>query len=249
MSSILKALKKLEKETAEQSKVQLGSPKIYPQKTISTRAKFGLHSIKLPIFIIILSTLILAVGGGLLLSRKPPIKVLTPIERTEIKPTKQIRPPEKSLLSRDLAQVEAPAKKEINKSEPMTKPGDIPPFPARRPLEEIPAIIEKTETKPEKSAKVNDYPQIEPRENKGVKKSEQNKDTERFLSLPVANDSRFELQAIAWSSDPKNRIAVINGRILREGESIERVLVTHIGKDDVIFKDGRNEWRQVFRIK
>lgn len=257
MSSILKALKKLENEAPEQSKVQFWSQKKYSQKTIHMRAKGGLRLIKQHI-IIILFVMILAVGGGLILSRKPPEKVLAPIARTEIKPTKHIRSPEKRALPQNVAQIEPPAKKDIKKSEPNTKPRNIPPAPVRKPLQEIPALIEKTKTKPEerirspeKSAVLQDLSQIEPQEKKGVEKAEQNKEIERFSSLPVkqTNDSGLELQAIAWSSDPKNRIAVINGRILREGESIERVQVTHIGKDNVIFKDGRNEWRQVFRIK
>ena len=58
----------------------------------------------------------------------------------------------------------------------------------------------------------------------------------------------FELQAISWSSNPKKRMVVINNRIVREGESVENVLVTHIGKDDVVLKKGREEWRQLFRF-
>ncbi len=59
----------------------------------------------------------------------------------------------------------------------------------------------------------------------------------------------MELQAIAWSTDPKSRLAVINGKIVREGGSVAGVFVTHIGKDDVFFKKGREEWRQQLRFK
>jgi hypothetical protein len=73
----------------------------------------------------------------------------------------------------------------------------------------------------------------------------------RILSIPVkqAHESGLYLQAIAWSSDPGSRIVVINGQVLREGGSVERVLVTHIGKNEVIFKKQGEEWKQLFRLK
>jgi hypothetical protein len=37
--------------------------------------------------------------------------------------------------------------------------------------------------------------------------------------------------------------------VLREGGSVERVLVTHIGKNEVIFKKQGEEWKQLFRLK
>jgi hypothetical protein len=37
--------------------------------------------------------------------------------------------------------------------------------------------------------------------------------------------------------------------VLREGGSIEKVLITHIGKNEIIFKKGGEEWKQVFRHK
>jgi hypothetical protein len=61
-----------------------------------------------------------------------------------------------------------------------------------------------------------------------------------------SNQTKIEVQAIAWSNDPKSRLAVINGLILRERESIDNVIVMHIGKDAVIFKKGSEEWKQMF---
>jgi hypothetical protein len=54
------------------------------------------------------------------------------------------------------------------------------------------------------------------------------------------------VQAIAWSNDPKSRLAVINGLILREGESIDNIIVMHIGKDAVVFRKGAEGWKQMF---
>ena len=83
---------------------------------------------------------------------------------------------------------------------------------------------------------------------KPSEKSGQNTKAARFASMNVkrSNQTNIELQAIAWSNDPKSRLAVINGRILRERESIDNVIVMHIGRDEVIFKKGLEEWTQMF---
>jgi hypothetical protein len=56
----------------------------------------------------------------------------------------------------------------------------------------------------------------------------------------------LKLPAFVWAGYSKSRMAVINGRIIRERESVDGALVTHIGKDYVIFEKGTEEWRQLF---
>ncbi len=65
----------------------------------------------------------------------------------------------------------------------------------------------------------------------------------------LKDDPRIELQAIVWAADAKNSFAVINNRIVREGQTREGIVVTKIDKDEVSFRDGRDEWREKFRIK
>ncbi len=83
---------------------------------------------------------------------------------------------------------------------------------------------------------------------KGIEKPEAQVKPERFsgVSIKKSNDTKIIIQAIAWSKDPKGRLAVINGLILREGESIDNVMVVHIGKDVVVFEKNRKEWKQMF---
>jgi hypothetical protein len=63
------------------------------------------------------------------------------------------------------------------------------------------------------------------------------------------DESKLKLQAIAWSNDASQRIAVINDHIVREGESIEGFFVTQIRQDDIIVNDGTESWRLEFRLK
>ena len=63
------------------------------------------------------------------------------------------------------------------------------------------------------------------------------------------DDSKLKLQAIAWSPDAAQRIAVINGHIVREGESVEGFLVNQIRQENVVVNDGSESWQLEFGLK
>ena len=62
-------------------------------------------------------------------------------------------------------------------------------------------------------------------------------------------DDKIKLQALAWSSDATRRMAVINGRIVREGASMEGYQIDQIRKDDVVVSDGSQSWSLEFGLK
>lgn len=55
--------------------------------------------------------------------------------------------------------------------------------------------------------------------------------------------------AIAWSGDPSRRLAVVNGHIVKEGETVDGFSVTQIRKDDIIVNDGGRSWRVELNLK
>jgi hypothetical protein len=63
------------------------------------------------------------------------------------------------------------------------------------------------------------------------------------------NDSQIKLQALAWSSDAARRMAVINGRIVREGESMDGYQINQIRQEDVVVSDGTQSWSLEFGLK
>jgi hypothetical protein len=63
------------------------------------------------------------------------------------------------------------------------------------------------------------------------------------------NDSNIKLQALAWSADAARRMAVINGRIVREGESMDGYQINQIRQEDVVVSDGRQLWSLEFGLK
>ena len=71
----------------------------------------------------------------------------------------------------------------------------------------------------------------------------------RFDALRAMDNSKLKLQAIAWSEDTAQRMAVINNHIVREGGTVDGFSITNIRKDDVIVNDGTTSWRLEFSLK
>ena len=210
------------------------------------------------LFFIIFAIVILTVGAVPILSQKPREKASSIVVKNEIKPAKPVSLPEKKVSMSDLTNKEMSSKKDVEKAEPIAKAVKMTSISVPKPQKKSLALVSQTEIKsskhlssPKNKPAIQDLLQKETTTSKDVEKSEQNTEAERFASIPVkqAGETGLKLQAIAWSSDSKNRLVVINGNIVREGESIEEVFVEHIGKNEVIFKNGREEWRQLFRLK
>jgi hypothetical protein len=64
-------------------------------------------------------------------------------------------------------------------------------------------------------------------------------------TLPA--ESGLQLQAISWSDAPEKRIAVVNGRILKEGDRIEEYVLLEIHEDDVVFRQSGQRWKLSFQ--
>lgn len=71
----------------------------------------------------------------------------------------------------------------------------------------------------------------------------------REKEIPVLNDAGIKLQAITWSKDPQKRIAVIDNRILRQGDVVRGYRIETINQDDVVLNDAGEKWKLLFRIK
>jgi len=68
-------------------------------------------------------------------------------------------------------------------------------------------------------------------------------------SLSRLEESKLKVMAIAWADDPARRLAVVNGHIVKEGESVEGYNVMQIRKDDIIVNDGGRSWRVELNLK
>jgi hypothetical protein len=66
------------------------------------------------------------------------------------------------------------------------------------------------------------------------------------IEIPRVNDPDMKLQAITWSREPQKRIAVINNRILREGDMVSGYFINTINQDDIVISRDGGKWKLAF---
>ena len=69
--------------------------------------------------------------------------------------------------------------------------------------------------------------------------------TEKFFK----SDPRIELQALVWAPESAARFVVINNRLIKEGGSLDKIIVVRINPDDVLLAEGSDRWHEVFKIR
>jgi type II secretory pathway component PulC len=81
------------------------------------------------------------------------------------------------------------------------------------------------------------------------------------VSLPVSKpgpreeeifplkDGILTIQAISWAKNPSDRIAVINTKIVGEGESVQGYRILEIAQDEVIFELSGRKFRLPFTYR
>lgn len=62
-------------------------------------------------------------------------------------------------------------------------------------------------------------------------------------------DEILNLQAISWAKNPSGRIAVINTKIVGEGESVQGYRIVEIGQDEVILGLADQKFRLIFKYR
>ena len=220
MSSILKALKKLEQETP-----RYGDSQPYPvdvKRTVENQVTKKQTYYKL--FLILFLAIIIVSGSVFLLT------------------SQNVSKGKKSLDEVLVVRKAIPArpKKET------VKISSVPDFKSRKRRAKPSNRVKKIKNLP-------GYSKVKTPASRDVMKEKsygnnRTKPTSVRSSLPFkpSGVSGLKLQAIAWSSDSKERICVVNGRILREGSSIDGALIFRIDKNDVSFQKEGELWKQQF---
>jgi hypothetical protein len=247
LSTILKALKHIDQTTPPED-LQSWPPKINTKETVKSRVqKIRLNR---KVYLAALLTLPASTGPS----------ENGPVYQTKIYPpaSKQTKDPAADMAHQRADIKSAPKQTQMDKqSEP------LPRMPARQKADKNPIFTAtgKTETLPKSPSSTS---RISPSQTADHKKAVRSK-TRASAALPPKksrsavkqdsrsyrrlDDSKLQLQAIAWSKKAAQRIAVINGHIVREGESVEGFSVTQIRQDDIIVNDGTQSWQVEFRLK
>ena len=227
MSSILKALKKLEDQTVEEN-----ATLVWPD-TLGAKKHHTLSKNRKKYTILAIISIIILVGiGGLILDKGHDVdkRIDMPINiMTLEKPTEDIIPP--YIMKEDLKLEKIQERDIIIALAKETDDTREIPIEIQKPVHTVKNTFQKKDTA---------IPII--REKPSPPKIER-------PALKEMEDPRIDLQAIAWAPEPENSFAVINNRIIREGNTIEGITILQIGKDAVSFKEGSSKWQQKFRVK
>jgi len=269
LSTILKALKRIDQTAPPSDDLQTWPPKIDTKETVKTRV----HKIWLyrKVYLALISAVILIAAGWLAYSQKHwltakifPQKTSTegPIYQAQIDPgpneSRGVVSEKKPTLKRQNARSGAgsgPRPAGVDqppRSLPRTPVSQKSPkhkiLPSSRKLQppeteikaksntsRLPAAIS------EKSVQSDTRPEVA-----APTKKSPSRDAGTYQRL---DDSKLDLQAIAWSKEASQRLAVINGHIVREGESVEGFLVNQIRQENVVLNDGTTTWQLEFGLK
>jgi len=90
--------------------------------------------------------------------------------------------------------------------------------------------VKSSAAKPEITSRKNDESQEAPHQ-------------DPYTDAKILPRETLKLQAISWSRVPSARLAVIDGRILREGQSIEGYTITEIRPEDIIVNKAGKPWK------
>ncbi len=71
-------------------------------------------------------------------------------------------------------------------------------------------------------------------------------DKQILASVPRLTDGRLQIQAIAWAPAAPDRMAVINNRIVREGYAVDGFSIETIGENEVVVREGDMRWKVLF---
>ena len=272
MSTILKALKRIDQTTPSPEDPQAWPPEIDTKKAVRDRVhKIWLHR---KVHLALILTIMIIAAGGLAYSQKHWLAAkIFPLKTSVNGPIYQakIDPGSDASTDSDPGKVPPPQDQAVRPgsgSEPRASvkdqpPGGLPRFPASQKIQKNQILtssdkIQTPETEIAVTPKVSSPPAASSGKSIQSEKGplaavSEGKSASRVA--PVArsytrlDESKLKLQAIAWSKDAAQRIAVINGRIVREGESVDGFVVNQIRQEDVVVNDGSASWQLEFGLK
>jgi len=230
VSSILKALKKLEDENPPKGRSVVWSSGPAPRRTIR---RWDITSGWSAVLLWgLLGVVALISAGGIILY------LLSPSEGDAVPTASVVRPVAKPIQA-------SPS------SETMAKPPPPPPTlppkevsPPAAPAPEKALPVPKAAPRPA----AQKIPSASRKEKPPVRALEAEPDRNATADLPVLTTD-LKLQAISWASAPGDRLAVINGNIMREGTSLEGYSIVQIDRDEVVVRKGSEQWKLVFNLR
>jgi hypothetical protein len=259
LSSILKALKKLERNPPDQDLYQPWSEQIDHKEVVTGRVKKNWRAVKL--LRSVLLVLLLAAVGWLGFSQRQRIfQLISTAKIFESQPdtgSGAAAPRKPTTNDQTIAKPIQPApttkatagryaQAETRTPSPQTKGLPPPPRDPGSTARDSAIAAPKPQTSVSRPALPPQDAAASPPSKSSKKPLLRAKAQDSLASL---SQSSLKLQAIAWSDDVQRRLAVINGRILREGGSVDGFVIKQIRRDDVVVSDGKESWKLEFGLQ
>ena len=269
MSTILKALKRIDQTSPPPDDLQTWPPKVDPQKTVRARV-YKIWLYRKVYLALILAVVVIAAGWFAYSQMHWLASKILPQKTSAKGPVYQAKIQTGTDESKGAVSQKAPTvkrRKARSSAGPVPRPAGVerasrgvPPIQAsqKNPKNKgitSPATAPFSGTNAAPQSNISRSPIV------GSAKSKQRgtrpataapmkKSTPRVArSYQRLDDSKLKLQAIAWSKDAAKRLAVINGHIVREGESVDGFLVNQIRQENVVVNDGSAYWQVEFGLK
>jgi hypothetical protein len=243
MSTILKALKKLEQEHESRQIIKTAQvPNLNASQVVQERMKSGWTTALRTRWTWALIALIIAFAAGYLLINRPlksqPASKASAILPETPPPSRSKRAdktPVASVRSDSKRYAAAPEKSaSINTNSPLKQDKSLR-EPAPKPAaQNRSANVTKT-GQPQKSGDTVD-----------LKEKPKPTEKEILASAPRLTDGRLGVQAIAWSPVAQERMAVINNRVVREGFVVDGFSIEIIGENEIMVSEGEKRWKVRF---
>lgn len=233
MSSILEALRKVEKESPPAAELPPGPYKIDPRSVVPSRTRRYKFYRRLGPFLG--GGFILISLGWLAIHHSSLINTILFADRSETELTAPRPTQPKPIVAKHVPSSVVPlqSKDRTYKPDSLPKPASHPSDLAADPL--------KPDRRPaDNAAAIAAFGRPPSSKQKALL-------TRSGIKKPAGE--KYKLQALAWSPDVQQRMAVINGCIVKEGASLDGFKVLHIREDAVILHNGVSTWRIEFQLK
>jgi hypothetical protein len=222
LSSILEALKKVEKESHQLDFTPDITKGVDARKAVSRRARGARIANRIVTSMVVL--IVLGLGSWFALAHRDLFRK-SGIEHKTAPTVMQEAPP--VTTSVNFPPAEPPAIEKTVEA-PKEKPSSTPDANrARAGKQEVHAV------QPISKEEFTSTPPLKIQPSKELRESD-------------PDDAKFKLEAIVWSESPASRFAVINGQIIRAGGSMEGISITAIARDHVGVRSSGREWKLMF---
>ncbi|MGD1967747.1 MAG: general secretion pathway protein GspB [Desulfobacterales bacterium] len=272
MSTILKALKRVDQSDPPPDDPQSWPPRVDTKKAVRGRLyRIGMHR---KVFIAMILVVIVIAAGWLVSSQKEGVISKTGPHSGSEKPAvfrAKIEPPSREskrpVRQQAVSENRQETRSRVKPDSDSVRKGGLPATSPRSPLRQKNTTdrltrstpqVQTAETqrspkssisrRPEAKATGSEQRKARPPKSASTRRSRATA-AQAAQSYQRLDNAKLKLQAIAWSSVAAQRIAVINNRIVREGESVEGFSINQIRQEDVIVNDGNQSWQLEFELR